>query len=138
MRKIKMADEDDDDDEYAGDDRIWEEEGTDADGRTDGRISSWHFKNSDVRARGARKGKRSGAKQVPVRNAKLIRPAHRSLVRERSKVQQEEDKRATKMEPPFVLSRRRHICERAPHSTVHKNIGRGMRRTVCEKADDCV
>ena len=32
MRKIKMADEDD---EYAGDDRIWEEEGTD--GRTDGR-----------------------------------------------------------------------------------------------------
>ena len=81
MRKIKMADEGDD--EYAGDDRRWERGRT-----TDERTAAFPFGilkilTSDARAGAEESGARR-TKQVPVRNAKLILLAHLARGRERS------------------------------------------------------
>ena len=118
MRKIKMADEGDD--EYAGDDRRWERGRT-----TDERTAAFPFGilkilTSDARAGAEESGARR-TKQVPVRNAKLIRLAHLGRGRvgallARDLKFRKGDKRATKMEPPCSFVRsffQLVICKRA-------------------------
>ena len=132
LRKIKMA--------GAAADRRRIREGRSKEGgeRTDGRISIWHFKYSYVRGGGSS----GAAKQVPVRNAKLIRRA----CRERESARAQDLKFRRKIRGQQKSSRR------CVHSfalsfvnsatlpsvfrprPVHKNIGRGMSRcALCQR-----